>query len=590
MRRFRSVAFKLSLLSSLLVLGVIGLMARRIFSQVEASLVSEMRLRADFFARSCREALFPKVDSFALHFAVKETAREKAITYAAVLGPDGAVLSHSDSARIGSKDDGPLARAALACAGPLVQPYRAASGEESFDVSVPVVMVSRRVGTARLGFDRSSMREALSQTRRQILLIALLAIACASLGTAVIVNWIMRALPRLAAAARQIGQGNFNVQVECRSRDEIGTLARAFNEMTIANSLLFTTLREEKEKLRTVFDQTREGLVLTDGAGSFILANDAALRLLGPSGGPPASLGAALSGFECKPPLGEVLASQERIVSCEFLRREPKLYILAGAAERLGAPGLPPSFLFVFHDATIERREEQLSRNFLSLVSHKLRTPLMVMMGFVDVIAEEPEKLTPLQREALAKVGRQMEVLRSLVEKLLTYTTAQSKETLMLQREDLRLPRAVEEALKAHEELIHKSGASVRWAPEAMSLLPVLHADPQLIKEALKALIENAIKFNRGKEKVVRIDARREEGLVKVSIADNGPGVPPEEHSRLFRKFYQIDDDFTGQVMGMGLGLAFVKNVAEAHGGSVGMTSTPGQGSEFYFTLPVREA
>ncbi|MFA5139707.1 MAG: ATP-binding protein [Elusimicrobiota bacterium] len=585
MRLFRSVAFKLSVLSSLLVLVVIGAMARRILVQIEASLVTEMRLRAEFFARSCREALFPKLDSFALHFAVQEVAREKAVTYAAVLGPDGEILSHSDSRRVGGKDLDPLVKSALAAAQPLVQRAASPDGKESFDVSVPVVMVSRRVGTARLGFDSSSVREALAETRRRILIAALFSIALASLGTTLIVRWIIRVLPRLAEAARQVGRGNFNVQVECPEHDEIGTLARAFNEMTIANGLLFTAIREEKEKLETVFGQTREGLVLTDVEGKFLLVNEAARKLL--SGGElPASLGEALAGFECRPPLKEILGSPQRVTPCDFTRREPKLYILAGAAERLGEAGQPPSFVFIFHDATIERREEELSRNFLSIVSHKLRTPLMVVMGFLDIVREEPERLSPLQLEAFNKMERNVELLRTLVEKLLTYTTAQSKETLMLQRQDVALPSIVEEALNALAAPLEESGARVRWAREAMSLLPKLRADPEFVKEALKCLIENAVKFNPGESREVRIDARQEGGVVRVSVGDNGPGIAPEERHKLFRKFYQIDDDFTGQTVGMGLGLAFVKNVAEAHGGAVGVSSKPGEGSEFYFTLP----
>jgi signal transduction histidine kinase len=586
MRLFRSVAFKLSVLSSLLVLIVIAAMARQVLAQIEDSLVAEMRLRAEFFARSCREALFPNRDAFALHFAVRELSREKAVTYAAVLGPDGEVLSHSDERRVGSRDLGPLARNALSSSEPLVQRAASPDGKESFDVSVPVVMVSRRVGTARLGFDDSSVREALAGTRRRILLAALAAIALASLGTTLIVRWIIRVLPRLAEAARQVGRGNFNVQVECPERDEIGTLARAFNEMTIANGLLFTAIREEKEKLETVFGQTHEGLVLTDVEGKFLLVNEAARRLLGSGGELPDSLGAALAGFETSPPLKEILASSRRVTPCDFIRREPKLYILAGAAERLGAAGQPPSFVFIFHDATIERREEELSRNFLSIVSHKLRTPLMVVMGFLDIVREEPERLSPLQLEAFAKMERNVELLRALVEKLLTYTTAQSKETLMLQRQEVSLPSIVEEALNALAAPLEESGARVRWAREALSLLPALRADPEFVKEALKCLVENAVKFNPKEDKEVRIDARREEGGVRVSVHDNGPGIAPEEHHKLFRKFYQIDDDFTGQTVGMGLGLAFVKNVAEAHGGSVGVRSKPGEGSEFYFTLP----
>lgn len=582
----RSIPFKLSLLSSLFVLAVIGHMAQRVFSQIERSLVAEMGLRAEFLARSCREALVPRVETFTLHFNVKEALKEKAVLRASVLDEDGKILSHSSPERIGEIDRSVLGGASLAASGVLVQEYTdPVTGEEWFDVSAPIIVVSRRVGTVRLGFSRASVAEALAGPRRQILIIALAAIAMAVLGTTLIVNWIIRPLPRLAAAAREMGKGNFDVSVECRSRDEIGTLARSFNDMAVANALLFKSLREEKEKLQTVFDQTHEALLLTDGDGRILLTNGAVQRLIGAEGGLPGTLSDYFAGFEAEPALEAVLSSAEKILSCEFVRREPKRYVLAGARERLGEG--PPVFLFILHDATQERREARLEKNFLSLVSHKLRTPLMIVMNYVDLLQEEPEALDEMQSKALKKMGEQVEQLRVLVEKLLAYTAAQSKETLLLQRTETELASSVEAALKALGPLIEERGAEVRWGKEAMRLLPKLHADGYLIQEALKALIENALKFNPNKDREVRIDAEKRDGSLRVEVADNGPGIPAEEHPKLFKKFYQIDDDFTGQIMGLGLGLAFVKNVVEAHGGEAGLRSEPGKGSVFHFTLPL---
>ena len=74
---------------------------------------------------------------------------------------------------------------------------------------------------------------------------------------------------------------------------------------------------------------------------------------------------------------------------------------------------------------------------------------------------------------------------------------------------------------------------------------------------------------------------------VRIEVEDNGPGIPPEEQENLFHKFYQMEESFTGQVEGLGLGLAFVKSAVESHGGRVGVFSKPGQGSRFYFTLPL---
>jgi signal transduction histidine kinase len=111
-----------------------------------------------------------------------------------------------------------------------------------------------------------------------------------------------------------------------------------------------------------------------------------------------------------------------------------------------------------------------------------------------------------------------------------------------------------------------------------------------LLKEVLANFIENAVKFNPGPKKFVEISVTRESASLRIAVKDNGPGIPGEEQPKLFRKFYQVDEFFTCQAPGFGLGLAFAKNVAQAHGGSVGFTSEVGVGSEFWVKLPLAAA
>jgi PAS domain S-box-containing protein len=571
MNPLRSVAAKVSLLTCLFVLSVIALMAQRLLRQTETALMGEMKIRAEFFARSSREAIFPKVDPFALHFAVEEVRKEKAVTYAAVLDPGGKVLSHSDPRQIGET----------------LPPPETASRSSSFRLSAPILVGARPVGTVQVGFDRSSLDEALRAPKRQIALIASAAVTLAVLGTVLIVGWIMRPLPRLAAAAREVGRGNFNVQVEWRSSDEIGVLARAFNEMTIANDLLFKTIRQEAEKLERIFHETREGMLWVDSSGRILLINPSARTLLGCAERAVTGLSEACAQFKVEPPMEALLGGENRITPFELRRSQPKLLILSGVADRLGEAGGQASFLFVFHDATLEKKEAMLSRNFLALVSHKLRTPLTVALGFLEIVQSDSKNLNDFQKKALAKVKGEDEKLRSLVEKLITFSTVQSPENISLEKVEVDLGEVAAAALKTLEPSLLERKVRVLWSRSELSALPRPKADPHLVKEALVNLLENAVKFNAAPSPEVRLSAAVEGALVRLSVADNGPGIPSEEQPKLFRKFYQIDADFTGQIPGMGLGLAFVKSIAEAHGGGVRLRSEPSRGSEFSFTLPL---
>lgn len=571
---WRSVAFKLSVLTCLLVLAVMAATANMLLRQTREAFVERMTVRAEFFARSAREAIFPKVDAFQVHFHVKEILAERAVTYAYVLNDEGRILSHSDPGRIGETQAPPP---------PGLQRRRA-----SYELAVPILVGPRRVGTALIGFDESSITTALEETKRRILLVAAGAVAFAILGTVLIVGWITRPLPMLAAAAEEVGRGNFEARVDWRSRDEIGILARAFNDMAVANSLMFTAIREEKQKLETIFHETREGIVWTDPRGKVLLINPSARALLGCRERAVHDVADASRGFEASPPLPQLLDGKARTAPFELVRKDPKLLILSGIADRLGDPKDPAGFLLVFHDATLEKRGETLSRSFLSLVSHKLRTPLAVALGFAEMIAGDDKNLTDFQKNAVAKIRQESDKLRRLVEKLITFSTVQSPESIVLERQPIELADAVEGALKAQADEIERRDVTVRWSRDALAGLPPVQADPMLLKEAVAALVENAIKFNRGDDPMVTINGNAVGKRVRLTVGDNGPGIPQEEHPKLFRKFYQIDSDFTGQIAGFGLGLAFVKNVIEAHGGGVGLSSTPGKGSEFFLELPIK--
>lgn len=617
------IAVKLSLLSSLLVLGVIGLMARRILDQTRETFLSEMRSRAVLFGSASREAVFPKVDAFALHFEVMKVKGEKGIVYAQVQNPSGGVLSHSDSQRIGETDTTPWGLKALKAEEPLLQSYLSHEDDrEYFDLAVPIQMAGRRVGTARIGFTRSSVAAALRDAKRQILIIACLATLIAILGTVAIVGWITRPLPMLAHAAREIGKGNLQASVEWKSRDEIGVLAKAFNEMAVANALAFASLSEEKEKLRTLFSEAREGILWVNPDGRVLLINNTARELLGvgefpvtPAGSVSILLGieALLKGFECRPSLYKILTQKDKMVPLELRRKEPKLLILGGSStlvapqENGGEPReavpspVAAGTLWVLRDVTREKREEQIARNVLSLISHKLRTPLMVSLGYQELLESSPEKLGEFQKKAISTIRVQEEKLKYLVEKLLIFASVQNPEMIHLESEDCVVGNLVQEAVKALRPYLEEKKAKVEVNFETLRQMPVLRGDARHLAEAVKNLIENAVKFNTKKEKWVAVQTALvgggkkgkadaialEGGEVRISVLDDGPGIPPEEHPKLFRKFYQIDDDFTGQIEGMGLGLAYVRSIAEAHGGKAGLKSKPGEGSEFYFTLPV---
>ncbi len=242
--RVNRLGLKLSLLASLFILSIVGAMTWILLRQIERAMISEMQIRANFFARSCAEAIFPRLDSFTLHFNTQEMLKEKAVVYVSVLDAEGKVLSHSDPHRIGETLSSPTDKVAIASSQSIVQEYTE-NGVGYFDIASPVLAGSRRAGTVRLGFTRASIANAIQDARDQILWIAFAAVLLAVFGTIFLVEWMTHPLPQLAQAAEEVGAGHLDVRIDVESRDEVGQLASAFNKMVAG-------LRE-KNKIRNTF-------------------------------------------------------------------------------------------------------------------------------------------------------------------------------------------------------------------------------------------------------------------------------------------------------------------------------------------------
>jgi len=348
--------------------------------------------------------------------------------------------------------------------------------------------------------------------------------------------------------------------------------------VAIDNARLFASLRDEKFKLATVFAQMHDGAALTDASGRVILANEAAGRLLG---GGLKDLGQAFAGMVVAPTLPELLASPERGDAFIATRNEPTLLVVAGRVTRAPlADG--EGRLFVFRDETETARQERLKRSFLSLISHKLKTPLASVIGFSDILLAETDDKTPaMTLKAIKTVNEQGLKVGELVDKLIRYTTLESPDAAPALA-DISVDEAVQEALKGLEEKIAAKKASVEYAPTGLRL----SADRAMFVEVVKNLVENALKFDPRPSPVVAVRVRSDDALAALSVTDLGPGIPPEAQQAVFSRFHQVEKDFTGQKDGMGLGLPFVKKVAELHGGAATLHSKLGTGTTVTVTWP----
>lgn len=226
----------------------------------------------------------------------------------------------------------------------------------------------------------------------------------------------------------------------------------------------------------------------------------------------------------------------------------------------------------------------RMKANFLSLITHELRSPLNAINGYLDLTLEGlAGPLNEQQQEFLQRARAGSEHLYALVEDLLLAARADAGQ-LRLTRELIHLPDLVNDAL-AELELTARD-AEVSLCAHVPEDLPALVIDAVRVQQVLRNLLNNALQST-PKGGAVTISARYEaaENLVQIQVTDSGCGIAPEYHERIFERFFQVPRPTGGRSTGMGLGLAIVKMIVELHGGQVGVESAIGQGSTFFLTL-----
>ncbi|HEX8560809.1 MAG TPA: ATP-binding protein [Pyrinomonadaceae bacterium] len=234
----------------------------------------------------------------------------------------------------------------------------------------------------------------------------------------------------------------------------------------------------------------------------------------------------------------------------------------------------------VFFDITELERLERVRQEFLSNVSHELRTPLTAIVTFVETLQDGALDEADTARRFLAVIARNAARMRTLIEDIMELSAIESGGTRIEPRE-VNLRAAVRETFGALAAKAEDCGvALVNEVPAGASV----RADPRRLEQMLLNLVDNAIKYSRrGGSVAVRHERG---GRDRISVSDTGEGIPAEHLPRIFERFYRVDRARSRELGGTGLGLAIVKHLARAHGGEVGVRSTPDEGSTFTIELP----
>jgi signal transduction histidine kinase len=233
----------------------------------------------------------------------------------------------------------------------------------------------------------------------------------------------------------------------------------------------------------------------------------------------------------------------------------------------------------------LERLSElsQMKANFIANISHELRTPLTHVKGYVELLVSESlGTITPEQKHALQVSQQSTARLEGLIDDLIMFSLA-SRGELSLKLEAVDIARLANLSIKAVDQKSKDRGVSIHAVLEKER--PFVQADPQKIAWALGQLLDNAIKFTPSGGRVVLNVRRETSNLVLVSVTDTGIGIPPQRIEEIFEPFHQLDSSSTRKYSGTGIGLSLVRQIVEAHGSMLEVSSVDGKGSTFKFPL-----
>jgi two-component system phosphate regulon sensor histidine kinase PhoR len=250
-----------------------------------------------------------------------------------------------------------------------------------------------------------------------------------------------------------------------------------------------------------------------------------------------------------------------------------------------------PLVLLVFEDQTKMILTEKMRRDFVANVSHELRTPLAVLKGYAETLLAGAIEEPAVARDFVQTMEQHANRLTRLVEELLDLSSFEA-EHFALELEPMALAPALQQAVALCQPRATEKTMQLRLpSPASLEALPWVLAQRNTLEQVLVNLIDNAIKYSPDNTTVsVSVEALLQQANhpathVRVVVADEGIGIEAKFIPRLFERFYRVDKSRSRHLGSTGLGLAIVKHLVQMHGGEVGVESTPGKGSRFFFTL-----
>lgn len=390
----------------------------------------------------------------------------------------------------------------------------------------------------------------------------------------------------LIAISREISLGNYSKRVNIKSKDELGQLADTFNEMAEKLEKTVADLKDKSLKADSVMDSMTNGIVAVDTDFRIILINSIACEMFGIKNDSEVIGTNILESIRNRQINNYLRETIEKNVSTvnEITLASPDgkvLRVYTNPIKPRESSGPNSGGIISLHDITNIKKLEHIRTEFVSNVTHELKTPLTSIRGFIETLRNGAINDREVAEKFLEIIDIEAERLYILINDILQLSEIESKQKdTNIYTYNLR--SIIEEVMSILEGMATKKGVELSFDTDKRIKI---NANKDRIKQMLINLIDNAIKYNVKGGKVL-VKAFKSEGRIIITVKDTGIGIPPEHIPRIFERFYRVDKGRSRSMGGTGLGLSIVKHIVNLYNGDIKVISEPGAGTEFIVQLP----
>lgn len=566
---------------AVVAISVSALLRNTFYAIYQQKLLDECSLLAELFSPLMAEG---SVDASAspLNFAVAHYA-EQLEARVTVVDMQGDVIGESDADKNDMSNH--LHRPEIIAA---IETGEGTNIRYSDTLDQQVIYSARRVdvdgnpvGVVRLSIPVETFQQSLRQVNRLITWFSI-ALAAVSAGVAALIsNRLTKPIQEIQEKIEAIGNGHFGHQIIHTRTPELLSMNRALNRMGEQLSSQLDTITSEKNRLSVVLEQMADGALFTDHLGIVEYINPAALQILNIE--PEATIGYTFAEAARHHQIIELwrkcLESGEQQGALIEPSGENGRFLQVIITPLQGSQ--QPGYLLILQDLTALRRLETTRSDFISNISHDLRTPISSLRLMTETLQNGAVNDPAVSSRFLSLMEESIETMSQLVEELLELSRTQSGR-VPLQLKPLPIGSIIEPAVERLRPQAERGRLNLRF--ELPPNLPLVMADHERVSSVVTNLLHNAIKFSLPGGDIC-ISARREKNEMLITVQDTGIGIAAQDVENIFERFYKVDRARAAK--GMGLGLSIAKTVVEGHGGRIWVESTPDQGSTFYFTLPI---